>query len=387
MGGASMVDQTRNKRNNAMDSIKLSLSLTSSISNRNESWFSNKSTSRSHMNQILNLNTHCVWAFRSCYLLCFFQLPKPFFNGFYGAWFSFSYFWKEKFLVGDAELSDLEGKIFAVHISEREDGMVIFYSGMSKVATFYQLITDHEVCWHYKGENQFEMKLFSVDNIEVVYPVLLDDSNIAFESEGDELNEVVPNEREDVVNNEIYKSWPQMLSEADIYRTQTMVIPARIVKDFIPKRQKDIFVQHYGGQLYTCTLRGGARRVTECYLANGWFENGNISSSQVISLMSGHSAISLGDDLLQTQRLTVSDVIETTEDNNENEADTKKELSTQVDDNIEVCMILSDSPSSKSSGKRSTNDLDKSSLFEDSETQASTTKIAKVAAIKMEPVD
>ncbi|TKY53262.1 Replication protein A 70 kDa DNA-binding subunit [Spatholobus suberectus] len=360
--------------------------------------------------------------------------------------------------------------------------MVVFYSGMLKVATFYQLITDHEACLHYKGENQFEMKLFSIDNIEVAYPVLLDNSYILFESEDDEENEVVPNEPEDAINNEVDRSWPKVLSKADVYRVQTMVIPARIVQDFIPKSQKDIFVQHYGGRLYACSLKGGARRVNERYIAHGckmvprisfikkivpgtiewrlrvriirlWNQTEynnpmQIKSIELILLDEKTTRIqaTIKRSLIEQFETTIEEgsaysienllvaetdpkfkatkhkfklhvnVIDSTgsatfvlfdrvvsqffgnsaidmihaickDNNDENEADTKREPSTQVDDNIEVCMILSESPSSKSSGKRSANDLDKSSLFEDSEPQASTTKIAKVAAIKMEPVD
>lgn len=41
-------------------------------------------------------------------------------------------------------------------------------------------------------------------------------------------------------------------------------------------------------------------------------ENGNFSSSQVISHILGYSAMSLGDDLLQTQPLTMLEVREST---------------------------------------------------------------------------
>lgn len=88
-----------------------------------------------------------------------------------------SLFWKDLVVEGDATIIDIEGNEFEVKISTDSEQVLGLHGSVSQMGEFYGITSTRHVWLHYMEANKFEIRVFTYDNTEVVYPIVIGNSD------------------------------------------------------------------------------------------------------------------------------------------------------------------------------------------------------------------
>ncbi|KAJ1421603.1 DNA-binding barrel domain superfamily [Sesbania bispinosa] len=168
------------------------------------------------------------------------------------------------------KFKDPAGNVHKVAVNIH-NGCQWFEDGVLQMMLFYNLDSRVQLHYKYTENNLFELKICCPHGLgEIRYPrpagVLHD-----IKEEPQQIIDI-DDEEEEVPSAAAEVLWKTVLTKAQEEGRQGLVIPVKIVTDFLHEDQKEVHVKVRNGEVQKWVLLWNTKITTHCRLAQGWYQ-------------------------------------------------------------------------------------------------------------------